>query len=1013
MARGIPFSRGTVTAIVVARGMTPQLGWLLYAQTGQSPVVDNLIVCDVRAPRTSPLASGQVVVAEDLPENALLVSVGRARNISDALAKATKDHSALQLITASDWLWILHDDCLPADTCLEGQLAATEAGASIGAVTPKVFRADGTLAEVGIHATASGRRVPLVLDGEIDQGQYDGVTDVLAGGSAGLLVASSAFNQVGGLDRALGPYNEGLELCWRLHRAGHRVVAAPKAHLTHLQVSSPQNLRRASALRARRSSEFYFATLIANPLLLIVQALLSLLWIPLSCLALLLSARPRAAYARFFAWLGLFAHIPHIVAARARHARCASQPRSSLRPLLTGRFDASRIRRTHRSAHVIEEQASWKDSLLERRSNDLTTRVVTTLALFLLSLWVYRSDLGSVNGGAWLNLPDRFADLWTYAWSGWLPSGDGSAHAVDPLVQLLSVVSAPLALLGIAPTVLLYVFLVLSPAWAAWNMDVLSMRLTSSRSLRVALMCLWASLPSALFAMTSGRLASLAVHVFMPLWVALLLSLPRDRHVIVRRRWTCAAIVGLIITAAYPLLGVCALVLFSRNLNRATATLPALLLCLPFFVDAIAWRAWPAILAPAEAAVSYERAPLGLGAWGIPEASSAAWLGICVLLLLCLWLVTLLSVGRFLLHSRGSSFFPASLPTLVGIALVSGVGALALSYVPVDSVNNLHFAWGGPLLSVQALALICASLLCAKGTENEGKIVRAGWKLVACIGLIPLLFMAANPWFEVLPSAQWSARSTSEQIPLVSRYAQNSSREARVLVLNVGADGDLDARIWRGAGSQWTEHSTVASWVALHDRMNNTSDPARVELGETIATLVSFPDDSSSKRLALHGVDTIIVHSQGPAASSITQTLDRAPGIEKIGETEAGSAWRVRPDGRKPARLCLASGSVDSQCEELASGVIGARTHVSGPGVLRLAERQNSHWVATLNGQHLDQIEATNQWGTAFSLPSEGELVLNYRSNWVLAWKTGCALTAAVMLCGLLRGRKDVVDDGE
>ena len=1013
MARGIPFSRGTVTAIVVARGMSPELRSLLDALAAQSRVVDHLIVCDVRAPRTSPLASGQVVVAEDLPENALLVSVGRARNISDALAKATKDHSALQLITASDWLWILHDDCLPADTCLEEQLAATEAGASIGAVTPKVFRADGTLAEVGIHATASGRRVPLVLDGEIDQGQYDGVTDVLAGGSAGLLVASSAFNQVGGLDRALGPYNEGLELCWRLHRAGHRVVAAPKAHLTHLQVSSPQNLRRASALRARRSSEFYFATLIANPLLLIVQALLSLLWIPLSCLALLLSARPRAAYARFFAWLGLFAHIPHIVAARARHARCASQPRSSLRPLLTGRFDASRIRRTHRSAHVIEEQASWKDSLLERRSNDLTTRVVTTLALFLLSLWIYRSDLGSVNGGAWLNLPDRFADLWTYAWSGWLPSGDGSAHAVDPLVQLLSVVSAPLALLGIAPTVLLYVFLVLSPAWAAWNMDVLSMRLTSSRSLRVALMCLWASLPSALFAMTSGRLASLAVHVFMPLWVALLLSLPRDRHVIVRRRWTCAAIVGLIITAAYPLLGVCTLVLFSRNLNRATATLPALLLCLPFFVDAIAWRAWPALLAPAEAAASYERAPFGLGAWGIPAASSAAWLGICVLLLLCLWLVTLLSVGRFLLHSRGFSFFPASLPALVGIALVSGVGALALSYAPVDSANNLHFAWGGPLLSVQALALICASLLCVKGTENEGKIVRAGWKLVACVGLIPLLFMAANPWLEVLPSAQWSARSTSEQIPLVSRYAQNSSREARVLVLNVGADGDLDARIWRGAGSQWTEHSAVASWVVLHDRMNNTSDPARVEFGETIATLVSFPDDSASKRLALHGVDTIIVRSRGPAASSITQTLDRAPGIEKIGETEAGSAWRVRPDGRKPARLCLASGSVDSQCEELASGVIGARTHVSGPGVLRLAERQNSHWVATLNGQHLDQTEATNQWGTAFSLPSEGELVLNYRSNWVLAWKTGCALTAAVMLGGLLRGRKDVVDDGE
>ncbi len=51
----------------------------------------------------------------------------------------------LQVITASDWLWILHDDCLRADTCLEEQLVASEAGAPIAAVTPKVFRADGTL----------------------------------------------------------------------------------------------------------------------------------------------------------------------------------------------------------------------------------------------------------------------------------------------------------------------------------------------------------------------------------------------------------------------------------------------------------------------------------------------------------------------------------------------------------------------------------------------------------------------------------------------------------------------------------------------------------------------------------------------------------------------------------------------------------------------------------------------------------------------------------------------------
>lgn len=54
MARGIPFSRGTVAAIVVARGMTPELRSLLDALVAQSRAVDHLIVCDVRAPELLP-----------------------------------------------------------------------------------------------------------------------------------------------------------------------------------------------------------------------------------------------------------------------------------------------------------------------------------------------------------------------------------------------------------------------------------------------------------------------------------------------------------------------------------------------------------------------------------------------------------------------------------------------------------------------------------------------------------------------------------------------------------------------------------------------------------------------------------------------------------------------------------------------------------------------------------------------------------------------------------------------
>ncbi len=111
MARGIPFSRGTVAAIIVARGMTPVLRSLLDALAAQNRPVDHLIVCDVRAPRTSPLASGQVIVAEDLPDNALLISVGRAHNISDALAKASKEGAGRQSS------WRIHSQSLAVITC--------------------------------------------------------------------------------------------------------------------------------------------------------------------------------------------------------------------------------------------------------------------------------------------------------------------------------------------------------------------------------------------------------------------------------------------------------------------------------------------------------------------------------------------------------------------------------------------------------------------------------------------------------------------------------------------------------------------------------------------------------------------------------------------------------------------------------------------------------------------------------------------------------------------------------
>ena len=508
-------------------------------------------------------------------------------------------------------------------------------------------------------------------------------------------------------------------------------------------------------------------------------------------------------------------------------------------------------------------------------------------------------------------------------------------------------------------------------------------------------------------------MASLIVHVFLPLWFASLHDLSRGESFTMRRPWARAAIVGAILITAYPLLALIALLALARVPARASTLLPGLLLILPFLIDAALTRAWPALLVPAEAAASFQRSPYGLGAWGLPAASSLQWMGISTLVLACVWVWTVFALLRTIRQHRGEDSFPATLPLLMAGVVAAGLGALLVSHLAVDSDSSAIFGWGGALTSLQMLLLILVILSCGEDTRSASKFERLAMTSVPCIALIPFLVMSASAWLPLIPSDEWSARSAGTQVPLVSRYAQNSSRDARVMAINIGADGDLDVRIWREAGPAWSEHSTVASWIKLQERLNASSDAASSELSTSIATLVSFPDDATARHLALHDIDTIIVKSSGPAAASMTQTLDRAPGIEKIGETEAGSAWRVRPDGSKPARLCFAEASKDAPCAELASGVIGARTHVPGPGVMRLAERSNPHWTATLNGKRLSAAEPTNGWGQAFTIAEAGEVTLSYYSPLILAWKITCVVGAVILLAAFLRGRKDEYENPE
>jgi GT2 family glycosyltransferase len=69
--------------------------------------------------------------------------------------------------------------------------------------------------------------------GELDQEQHDGVRDVFAVPSACILVRADLFRELDGFDDSLSFHGEDVELCWRIHHSGARVVVAPSARVRH------------------------------------------------------------------------------------------------------------------------------------------------------------------------------------------------------------------------------------------------------------------------------------------------------------------------------------------------------------------------------------------------------------------------------------------------------------------------------------------------------------------------------------------------------------------------------------------------------------------------------------------------------------------------------------------------------------------------------------------------------------------------------------------------------------
>ncbi|HEX6246446.1 MAG TPA: glycosyltransferase family 2 protein [Nocardioidaceae bacterium] len=915
----------TVTALLVSHDGARWLPAVLEGLRSQSRKPDRVVAVDTG----STDASGDLV-AEAIGHDALLRLPPRT-SFPDAVAQVLRRLPRNETGDEAEWVWLLHDDSRPAPDALEHLLRTAEDHPSVGIVGPKLreWPSLRRLLEVGITMSGTGHRETWLERGEYDQGQHDRTREVLAVGSAGMLVRRDVLEELGGFDKRLPIFGNDLDLGWRAARAGHRTLVVPDAVVFHAEAAH-RGLRSTRVTGNRRRNERRAAlyTLLVNSSLVALPfvAVRLVLGSLLRALGLLLVRAPGESLDELVALAATYARPDRIVLGRLGRRRTATVPPRAVRHLLAPFWlpyrhgldfvsdlvtavvhqagDASTARRPHRTSAETgpvpaEAQNLPEDTgLLARLISSPTAGVFT--ALVVLALVAGRGLFGSgmLQGGALLPAPGSASHWWGLYLESWHPDGVGSAVSAAPYLLPLALLGT--VLLGKAWLVVDLLFLLAVPL-AAWG---------ALRFFRTLVGRGWPALwgavaygvvPVVTGAVAQGRLGTVAAAVLLP-WVAhaaLFLDPGRTTGrrtgaVGADRRWRAAWRTALLLAlltafapAAWPaavLLGLVAVLVGAVRDRRAWLAERA---WAPVFVALVGV---PVLLLPwtilrfldggpgtwyAEAGLPAPELVTDLEAWDLLAGRAAgADLGAAPL-----WIGVGIAVAAV-----AALFSRAGRPTIMASWVVVLVGLAAT--VLLDA----HGVWAGfPVVLAQAGA-VAAVVVAGAGIATQLSGRSFGWHqpvgllVVAGALLAPL---AGLVWWAAAGVADPLDRGPAHQVPTYMTDDVLRDPDHGVLVIRRHERG-LGYTLLRGEGVRLGDDTVVAAPEAYES------------LTALVGDLATAPTAATVEELSRHGVE--FIYLPPPAVPDLVGNLDSVSGLSTASAVRPGSrAWQLDAEPNRQA----------------------------------------------------------------------------------------------------------------
>ncbi|MBK7821628.1 MAG: glycosyltransferase family 2 protein [Tessaracoccus sp.] len=887
----------SVTAVMVVCGADEWLPRQLLSLAGLAPRPGRLVVIDAGSS-----AEARALLVRALDEGVFDELIeGEGTSFGAAVNLALGD-------AEPEWIWLLHDDSAPRRDTLAHLL---DGARRADVVVPKLLEPKRrnypeTISEAGQAITAGGIRVPLVEEGDVDQGQTE-ARDVLGASTAGLLVRGDTWRELGGLAPEVPRHRDGVDLGWRANAHGFRVLTWPAASLHHLRAGRtgaraagdhPHVADRLAALRiagSRGASGFGLgaATLARTVGFLFAKA-------------------PGHAKAELSAWRRYRATPEETAALRAR------LPAEDMTPddLLPSRFWPVRHAVDRFGAGIAERYRGLSESSVDTSIDELTSDefgatapratispvTILVVGLIVACLVAGRTLLGAgpVSGGGLLAAPPSLGAAWQAYLTGSAPWLGFSAAA---------------SLLGLgSPGWFAFLALVLVPVLAGLSALALLRRLRVRASVAAAASAAWAAGTVLLGVVSAGDVSGMILATAGPLLVRSIHSvMVNDAGGAERLRAPAGAAFWLLVTAsAWPvlLLGatVAAVILAVRRRSRAVeaalVVAPVWLFFVPWLptlardpgrlltgADPLAWPDYP----PASYAVLLGRIlPSGLPVW-----ANAAFFAV-------VGLVSLLAIAGLRRRDWLLSF------GWIGAPLVTGI-VLSRLVVPVDgSVVR-------PLLSPWALLVLAALLAPVVRRANDGTFLRG--RATVALGLVAALTFGVWGWV----GFAGPVRSTPSVLPGYVRDVLRSPRDTRAMLIDLSVPQRVTWSVVDARQPQWGtgERNPVGSFA-----------PHLGAVAEAIAS--GNPPGDLAERFRAMGVSHLWVRgldAERQAALDNLESMVPAPADDQT------TVWTV-------------SGLV-SRVTTTAGDPVATGTVPAGAGGLVLADAAGAAWTATLDGRAL------------------------------------------------------------